>query len=106
MQLDSNPAPLSLPHPLQTKRTDERSSFLISAHLNLVSTSYDRHDKGWEALMDAMAACQFEGDDGSEKLIQALRERLKNQSALYKDATVQQWIAIALNNLGFMERGL
>jgi hypothetical protein len=67
---------------------------------------YDRHDKGWETLMDAMAACEFEGDAGEEKLTQAIRGRLKNQSALYQDATAKQWIAIALNNLGFMERGV
>ena len=56
--------------------------------------------------MESIAACEYEGDGGDEKLAEAIRARLKNQAAMYKDATPGEWVAIALNNLGFVERGL
>ena len=63
-------------------------------------------DRRWEMLMEEMASCEFEGDDGIEKLAEAIRLRLRNEAAIYKDAEPREWIAIALNKLGFVERGL
>ena len=70
------------------------------------NVGYDLPDGGWERLMEAMAECEFEGEDGERKLEAVIRERLKNQSALYPDATPREMMAVALNNLGFVERGL
>ena len=63
-------------------------------------------DGRWEMLMEEMARCDFEGEDGVEKLAQAIRLRLRNEAAVYTDAEPREWIAIALNKLGFVERGL
>ena len=63
-------------------------------------------DKRWAMLMESMAACEFEGDDGVHKLAEAIRERLKNEAAVYTEASSLEWIALALNKLGFVERGL
>jgi len=70
------------------------------------NVGYDTREKAWETLMESMAACAFEGDDGEKKLETAIRERLRNQSANYPDATPREMIAVALNHLGFVERGL
>lgn len=70
------------------------------------NVGYDLPGRGWQTLMESMAACTFEGDDGQAKLEAAIRERLKNASKLYPEATAREMIAVALNNLGFVERGL
>jgi hypothetical protein len=70
------------------------------------NVGYDLPGRGWQTLMESMAACMFEGDDGQAKLEAAIRERLKNASKLYPEATAREMIAVALNNLGFVERGL
>ena len=70
------------------------------------NVGYDLPGRGWQTLMESMASCAFEGDDGEAKLEAAIRERLKNASKLYPEATAREMIAVALNNLGFVERGL
>ena len=69
------------------------------------NVGYDS-DRRWEMLMEEMAQCNFEGDDGVEKLAEAIKLRLKNEAALYQEAGSSEWVAIALNKLGFIERGL
>lgn len=70
------------------------------------NVGYDTRERAWETLMDEIVACAFEGDGSEEKLEQAIRSRLKNQSANYPDATAREMIAVALSHLGFVERGL
>ena len=63
-------------------------------------------DRRWEMLMESMAACEFEGEDGVEALATAIRQRLRNEAVMYSEDSAAEWIAIALNKLGFVERGL
>ena len=70
------------------------------------NVGYDLPDGGWEVLMEEIADCKYEGDGGEKKLEEAIRQRLRNQSILYPDASSREMIAVALNSMGFVERGL
>ena len=59
----------------------------------------------WEALMNEMAECAFEGDGGDEALSEAIRMRLK-ASAQYPGEPPSVMICVALQQLDFVPRGL
>ena len=59
----------------------------------------------WEALMEEMAACAFEGDGGDEALAEAIRRRLK-ASAQFPGEPPCVMISVALQQLDFVPRGL
>jgi membrane associated rhomboid family serine protease len=73
-------------------------------------------DCGWEGLMDEMAACKFEGEEGEEgeaALCEAIRARLKDPPARPAEGSAGSAIqqlnilaAAALKELDFVERGL
>ena len=74
---------------------------------------YDDNGR-WEALMDEMADCRFEGDGGQDALCAALRERLGEKAppapaAGSAGSGVQQLpilAAAAFKALDFVEKGL
>ena len=68
------------------------------------NVGYDDRGK-WEMLMNDMAACKFEGEGGDDLLANSIRERLPS-AIRYPDASTQEMISVALNNMGFIERGL
>ena len=59
----------------------------------------------WETLMDEMAACKFEGEGGEELLADAIRLRLPPVSQ-YPGSDTRTMIAVALQSLDFVARGL
>eukprot|EP00965_Chrysotila_dentata_P150025 4955155-Pleurochrysis_carterae.AAC.2 len=61
---------------------------------------YDEDD--WEAAMEDMAACKFEGPNGKEALAAALKARLPESS----DESVDQLAVRSLEALQFVDRGL
>ena len=74
---------------------------------------YDSPQRGWEELMEEMAACRFEGSDGEELLCQAIRSRLATPPpeplAGTAGAGINQFNVLAsaaFAELGFEERGL
>ena len=69
------------------------------------NVGYDLPNRGWEMLMEEMAACDFEGDGGEDKLADAIRERLPS-AIQFPDASPKAMIGVALKRLGFVERGL
>ena len=68
------------------------------------NVGYDDRGK-WELLMEEMAACKFEGEDGEKLLADGIRERLPS-AIQYPDAAPCEMVSVALNRLGFVERGL
>ena len=63
------------------------------------------HDGTWEGLMEDMAACKFEGEDGMNLLAQAIRYNLP-PSAQYPSEPPHVMISVALQALDFVPRGL
>ena len=66
---------------------------------------YDLPGRPWEGLMEDMAACKFEGEDGPEKLATAIRAILP-PSAQYPDQPPSVMISVALQAMDFVPRGL
>lgn len=68
---------------------------------------YDANDGRWEALMEEMAACKFEGADGDEAFAAAIRERLDEKPNEPKGINALNILAAsAFNSLDFVEKGL
>ena len=68
------------------------------------NVGYDS-DRRWAMLMEDIAACKFEEEGGDEKLANAIRERLPS-AIQYPEATPIQLVSVAMNRMGFVERGL
>jgi hypothetical protein len=66
---------------------------------------YDLPGKPWELLMEDMAACKFEGEDGPDKLATAIRAILPPMSQ-YPDQPPRVMISVALQQMDFVPRGL
>ena len=65
---------------------------------------YDTSD--WEGLMDAMAACKFEGEGGSERLCDAIRRRLESPPNETPGLDpLNTLVASAFTALEFVEKG-
>ena len=62
-------------------------------------------ERGWERLMEKIAGCEYEGEDGTEKLADAIRLRLPEMSR-FPSSDPRTMISVALQSLGFVERGL
>ena len=68
--------------------------------------AYDTEGR-WEQLMEQMAACTFEGDGGTERLCDALRDRLREKPNEPRGLVPLNILAAsAFKELEFVERGL
>ena len=66
---------------------------------------YDLQGRPWENLMESMAACEYEGEDGLDKLAAAIRDILPPMSQ-YPGQPPRVMISVALQALDFVPRGL
>eukprot|EP00747_Dinoflagellata_sp_TGD_P068352 gnl/TRDRNA2_/TRDRNA2_155673_c0_seq2.p1 gnl/TRDRNA2_/TRDRNA2_155673_c0~~gnl/TRDRNA2_/TRDRNA2_155673_c0_seq2.p1 ORF type:complete len:240 (+),score=36.63 gnl/TRDRNA2_/TRDRNA2_155673_c0_seq2:171-890(+) len=80
---------------------EETKMVLALAWQRARNRGYD--DADWEGAMEDMAACKFEGEDGTERLSEAIRSRLPKTA---EPESLDVLAARSLETLQFIKQGL